>query len=82
MCKALVYNFMSSLTAMAGLYVGLAISTHDETRTWIMAVTAGMFLYIALVDLVSAVFFSVFVCVCPKYFKSFTKHINVHVLSF
>ena len=59
MCKALVFNFMSSLTAMAGLYIGLEISTHDETRTWIMAVTAGMFLYIALVDLVSAVFFSV-----------------------
>lgn len=51
MCRALLFNFISSLSAMAGLYVGLAISTHEETRTWIVAITAGMFLYIALVDL-------------------------------
>ena len=53
LCRALLFNFISSLSAMAGLYVGLAISTHEETRTWIVAITAGMFLYIALVDLVS-----------------------------
>ena len=75
MCKALVFNFLSSLTAMAGLYIGLAISTHDETRTWIMAVTAGMFLYIALADLVSTVFFfCLFVCGCvSKIIQEFYK---------
>ena len=52
MCRALAFNFLSSLLAMVGLYVGLVISTHEETRIWIVAITAGMFLYIALVDLV------------------------------
>ncbi|CAL1543045.1 unnamed protein product [Lymnaea stagnalis] len=49
--KALVLNFISALTAFIGLYVGIAASSNDVARAWIFAVTAGMFLYIALVDL-------------------------------
>ncbi|GAB1609452.1 zinc transporter ZIP6-like [Argonauta hians] len=49
--RALTLNFISSLTAFMGLFVGLVISTNYIIRRWIFAVTAGMFLYIALVDL-------------------------------
>ncbi len=50
---ALLFNVFSSLTAIVGFFVGVAISTSSESANgWILAVAAGVFLYIALVDLV------------------------------
>ncbi|KAH9496764.1 hypothetical protein Btru_009324, partial [Bulinus truncatus] len=49
--KALAFNFLSALTAFGGLIVGLLVTTSDDVSRWIFAVTAGMFLYISLVDL-------------------------------
>ena len=50
---ALFWNFISAMTAIIGFFVGAAISANESARQWIFAVTIGMFLYIALVDLVS-----------------------------
>lgn len=52
---ALCLNFMSALTSFAGLYLGIALATTEIARQWIFAVTAGMFLYVALADMVSIV---------------------------
>ena len=55
-CSALIWNFISATTAIIGFFVGAAVSTNETARQWIFAVTVGMFLYIALVDLVSLAF--------------------------
>ena len=51
--KALLLNFLSALTALVGFFIGVAIGTDSQTTNdWLLAVIAGQFLYIALVDLV------------------------------
>ena len=51
---ALLLNFFSSLTAFSGFFVGVAIGTESaESNRWILTIAVGLFLYVALVDLVS-----------------------------
>ena len=53
---ALVFNLLSSLGAITGFFVGVSIGTDSEAAdSWILAIIAGQFLYIALVDLVSII---------------------------
>ncbi|GFN87905.1 Zinc transporter zip12 [Plakobranchus ocellatus] len=49
--KALFLNFICALTAFLGFYVGIVVATDDSTKSYIFSVTAAMFMYIALVDL-------------------------------
>ncbi|XP_077393309.1 zinc transporter ZIP10 [Festucalex cinctus] len=50
--QAIVYNLLSALMAYVGMAIGTAVGqfTHNVT-SWIFAITAGMFLYVALVDM-------------------------------
>ncbi|TSM60568.1 Zinc transporter ZIP10 [Bagarius yarrelli] len=50
--QAIVYNLLSALMAYFGMVIGAAVGqyTHNVT-SWIFAITAGMFLYVALVDM-------------------------------
>ncbi|XP_017285865.1 zinc transporter ZIP10 [Kryptolebias marmoratus] len=50
--QAIVYNLLSALMAYVGMVIGTAVGqyTHSVTN-WIFAITAGMFLYVALVDM-------------------------------
>jgi zinc transporter ZupT len=52
-CRALLWNFLSATTAIIGFFIGSIMSDNENARQWIFAATIGMFLYIALVDLVS-----------------------------
>uniref|UniRef100_A0A452GU40 Uncharacterized protein n=1 Tax=Gopherus agassizii TaxID=38772 RepID=A0A452GU40_9SAUR len=51
--KALLLNFSSALTAFLGLYVALSVTTGEEFQAWIFTVATGLFLYVALCDMVS-----------------------------
>ncbi|CAF1260905.1 unnamed protein product [Rotaria sp. Silwood1] len=52
--RAILWNFISALTAFIGFFIGVTLSSNDHIRQWIFAVTIGMFIYIALVDLLPA----------------------------
>ncbi|XP_068953099.1 zinc transporter ZIP4 isoform X2 [Petaurus breviceps papuanus] len=49
--RALLLNLISSLTAFAGLYVALGIGSNEASEIWILAVAIGLFLYVALCDM-------------------------------
>ena len=51
--KALIYNLISGLTCYLGAIVGIFAATTNTARQFLFALTGGLFLYIALVDLVS-----------------------------
>lgn len=53
--KALWYNFLSALTSIAGAVIALSIgSTVEDFAAWLLPLTAGGFIYIALSDLIPA----------------------------
>ncbi|XP_034042032.1 zinc transporter ZIP10 isoform X2 [Thalassophryne amazonica] len=50
--QAIVYNVLSALMAYVGMLIGTAVGQYTYNVTnWIFAITAGMFLYVALVDM-------------------------------
>ncbi|XP_076471505.1 metal cation symporter ZIP14-like [Babylonia areolata] len=51
MRKALMYNFLSSLSCYAGLIIGIQLGENTAANTWIFAIAGGMFLYISLADM-------------------------------
>ena len=51
--NALLYNILSSVLCFLGMLIGVSIGNLDDADKWIFAAIAGMFIYIALVDMVS-----------------------------
>lgn len=49
--QALLYNALSSILCFFGMMVGILLGNVGSATLWVFAGTAGMFLYIALVDM-------------------------------
>lgn len=50
--QALIYNGLSSILCFIGMMVGVLLGNVGSATLWVFAGAAGMFLYIALVDMV------------------------------
>eukprot|EP00794_Sanderia_malayensis_P003243 gene3243-3724_t len=48
---ALLLNFISSLVAVFGALIGVSLGQAMDASSWIFAITAGLFVYIAMVDM-------------------------------
>lgn len=57
MKKALFYNFLAAIVCYGGLIVGIVVGENTDANRWIFAFAGGLFIYIALVDMVCAVWF-------------------------
>ncbi|CAJ0579979.1 unnamed protein product, partial [Mesorhabditis spiculigera] len=53
MSKALFLNFLSALTAFIGLLFGVAAMELQALIPWMLTITAGMFLYVAWLDMLN-----------------------------
>ena len=51
--QALVMNYISALTAFLGGIAGCAIGTNSNATPWIFALAGGLFVYMALTNMVS-----------------------------
>lgn len=52
--QAILYNALSAMMAYLGMVTGILIGHYAENVCmWIFALTAGLFMYVALVDMVS-----------------------------
>ncbi|XP_078581403.1 zinc transporter ZIP6-like [Branchiostoma floridae x Branchiostoma japonicum] len=49
--QAITYNLVSGIISFVGMAVGVGIGKYNEVGPWVFALSAGMFLYIALVDM-------------------------------
>lgn len=54
--KALIYNFLSQLTAVLGGIIGFFFLQSQQIAVYLLPIAAGSFLYIAIADLVPELF--------------------------
>lgn len=63
--QAIVYNLLSAMMAYIGMFIGTAVGQYANSITlWIFAITAGMFLYVALVDMVRCILLPLLCSTC------------------
>jgi len=64
--QAITYNMVSSVLAFAGMCLGVVVGTlHGNASSWVFALTAGIFIYVSLVDMVSLTIYSAKTIIVP-----------------
>jgi zinc transporter 10 len=51
--QAIFYNLLSSVLCLFGMISGVLLGNTPAMTSWVFAAAAGIFIYIALVDMVS-----------------------------
>lgn len=51
--RAACFNALAACTIYVGMIVGIFLGENEQAHTWVFAFAAGMFLYIALVNMVN-----------------------------
>ena len=52
--QAITYNMVSSVLAFTGMCLGIVLGTLDDSASsWVFSLTAGIFIYVSLVDMVT-----------------------------
>lgn len=64
--QAIVYNLVSAILAYFGLVVGILAGGSEMGRQFILSITAGLFLYVALADMVRLL-------ICSMFLTTFTS---------
>ena len=52
LCRQIIDLFFSSALAFVGMCLGRVLGNLDTVTPWIFTTTAGIFLYVALVDMI------------------------------
>ena len=55
--QAIVYNLVSTILAYFGLIAGILLGGSEMGRHFILSITAGLFLYVSLADMVCKISF-------------------------
>ena len=61
--QAIGLNLFAALLSFGGLYTGLGLASNPAATSWLLALVAGLFIYISMVDVVR--FISIFLVFCP-----------------
>lgn len=72
----MAYNFASAIISYIGLVLGIIIGDMEFAHSWVLALTAGMFLYISLVDMVSQVYFLLIIIFLFSYYFRIRQEIE------
>lgn len=76
--QAITYNMVSAIISYVGMIIGILIGSNESSILWVLALTAGMFLYISLVDMVSSKQLNFMFALCEQLrgrIKVYKKHV-------